>query len=204
LQSTTTTAAQPTTTAAEEPVVVRDTLTVSNVSLEQCACSANDLNGRLSAALGYPTFIISCTQGDTVVLCTNFTCPCNATARRRLLQQDPTTQINYVSKAPPSAPPPTPQVIQAAIQPVLTQAVVLSVADREVLPTRNITWDTTVLLFKRVAEEANFASTMVVIVVVIVFIAIVGAIVAVALLCCKPPTPPPPVPSKLVALKLRF
>jgi hypothetical protein len=184
--------------------VVRDTLTVSNVTLQQCACSANDLNGRLSAALGSATYIISCAQGDSVVLCTNFLCPCNATARRRLLQQDPTTQINYVSKAPPSAPPPTPQAIQAAIQPVLKQAVVVSVAEREVLPTQNITWDTTVLLFKRAAEQAGFASTVVVIIAVIVFIAIVGAIVAVALLCCKPPTPPPPVPSKLVALKLRL
>jgi hypothetical protein len=196
--TTTTTAAQPTTTAAEAPVVVRDTLTVSNVTLEQCACSANNLNGRLSAALGSSTYIISCAQGDSVVLCTNFTCPCNATARRRLLQQDPTTQINYVSKALPSAPPPTPQIIQAAIQPVLKQAVVLSVAEREVLPTQNITWDTTVLLFKRAAEDAGFATTGIVIGVVVAFIVIVAVVVAVAIQCNQAaPTAKPTIAIKL-------
>lgn len=189
-----------TTPEPETPVVVRETLTVSNVTVQQCACSANDLNGRLSSALGTPTYIISCVQGDAVVLCTNFTCPCNATARRRLLQQqDPTTQINYVSKALPSAPPPTTQAIQAAIQPVLAQAVVVSVAERETLPTNEITWDTTVLLFKRAAEDAGFATTGVVVAVVIVFIAIVGVTIGVAIRCCAAPHAPP---QPILALKL--
>jgi hypothetical protein len=197
LQTTSTT---PPPTTAAEPIVVRDTLTVSQVTVQECACRANDLNQRLSGALGSPTFIISCEQGDVVVLCTNFTCPCTSGARRRLLQAAD-TQINYVVKVPPTNPAPTPQLIQAAIQPVLARAVVVSVAAREVLPTTTITWDQTVLLFKRAADDASAATVGVVVAVVIVFIAIVATAIGVGVYCCtKQPAPPKP---PMLAIKLR-
>jgi hypothetical protein len=68
------------------PNLIRESLTIANLTLQACACSSGALTDSLGALYDTPVLPIACTSGGSTIACENFTCPC--TASRRLLAVD--------------------------------------------------------------------------------------------------------------------
>lgn len=65
------------------------------VSLGEVLCKATSLASSLSQVYGSNASVIQCKSGNTTVDCPNFVCPCNTTARRRLLQTTTTVSLIF-------------------------------------------------------------------------------------------------------------
>lgn len=142
-------------------------MTISNLMLSECACKANQVSTELSAAYKTPVYVASCEQGGSVVVCENFTCPCNQTARR-LLQTAPPTTLNVVYKQTVSVVK-NETVITAALQVAYQKPVVVTETRTESLPTTDIVWNPVIIFYRPAgASEEPFPVG-----------AVVGSIVAV-------------------------
>ena len=78
------------------PNVVRETLSISNLTLQTCACSGGAIVAKLGALYGTRLLPVSCSSGGSTIVCENFTCPC--AAARRMLSVE-TTQLSFVYQA---------------------------------------------------------------------------------------------------------
>jgi hypothetical protein len=112
--------------------IVRETLSIANMSLHQCACASGRMAAEIGLAYGTQVFPVSCEVAESSILCVNFTCPC--VVSRRLLQAN-ATQYKYVRKSTPK----TVSVEQLAV------AVRLAVPAARVMAVDVVKMDTTVI-----------------------------------------------------------
>jgi len=164
-------------------------MAVSNLTLSECTCKANQVSGQLSASYNTSVYVVSCEQGGAVVLCENFTCPCNQTARR-LLQTAPTTTLSVVYKQEETAKPRNETVVASLLQVVYQKPVAIESKTYVTVPTSEIKWDKAILLY--VPAAAAESPVAIIAAVVVVFIVAVSIAVTVVVLQYQQPPPPKP------------
>ena len=65
---------------------IKETITVANMTLSQCACAFQMISMALGNLYMANVFLLSCTSGTTTIECPNYVCPCST--GRWLLQAD--------------------------------------------------------------------------------------------------------------------
>jgi hypothetical protein len=114
---------------------VRESLSVANLTLYMCTCSAALMAAELSSLYGTNVYTIACESGGSVISCADFKCPC--TAARRLLQTVNTQYVIVYQSTPKEA---DTRSISSAIQKVVPTAQVTEKV-ATVLQTTVVAWD---------------------------------------------------------------
>jgi hypothetical protein len=150
--------------------VVRETLTVGNLTLQACACAGGMMASTLGSVYGTQVLMLACELGEFVIACENFTCPCNAS--RRLLQAAEAVKVVYVYRAAP---------IEVVLLDSLTKAIRIAVPDAfvqdrvaTVLPTNSLDYDQTLR-----TQSAGLPLFL------WILVAAAGVVVIVAVCCCR-------------------
>lgn len=137
---------------------------ISNLTVTECACKANQLSQQLTMAYNTPVYVASCEEGGNMIVCENFTCPC---ASRRLLQFAPETKVNIIYKQ--TELPKNESTVTKALQTAYSKPVLLTSTSTSTLPATVITWNPDVIFYVPVSASSSPVG------------AIVGALVAVVL-----------------------
>lgn len=140
---------------------------------------------QLSLVYNTSVFVVSCEEGSTVIVCENFTCPCNKTLGRRLLQAANDTKLKFVYKQETQAPPNDTAVVKA-LQQAYSKLIVVTSTNVDQLPTTTIQWDKSIIFYQRIVDSAT-TSSLITIVAIVVFLVllIIGIIVSVYCCCCR-------------------
>jgi len=168
-------------------------MSVSNLTVRECACTADEVKVQLSLLYGTPVFVVSCDDGSSVLVCENFACPCS---QRRLLSAVPTTSLTIIYK--PSTNPVNQVQVEQALQVAYAKPVDLLSTTEVQLPTTVITWNPAVI-FPKPPEPAPSLPTAV------IAGASVGGVVVLAALVwffSSPSAPSADVPKRTLNIKM--
>lgn len=168
---------------------------VSNLTVTECACKANQLSQQLSIAYNTSVYVASCEEGTTVVVCENFTCPC---AQRRLLQFAPLTEINVVYKQ--TSAPKNETVLTKALETAYNKPVKITSTSTEQLPTSVIVWNPAIVFY---TPETTSPSPIGAIVGALGAVVVIVVIVVAVYCSCKPDVARKEVP-KSINVKLKI
>ena len=191
---TTTTMIDTTATTTNNPVI-RETLTVENMTIAQCTCSSSKVASEFSAEYGTVVYVLSCENGLVLVECVNFTCPC--TSARRLLLDSTTTQYKFVHQNAIYAPNIT--QLLAAIRRAIPNAHVQS-RSTETLDVTSIVWSSALATWMPASDSPPSLALP------LAIVAVALAVLAGIVIYFNRQTAPPPrnvilikIPSELIA-----
>ena len=147
--------------------VSRMSISLDNMTLQQCVCSAGYITKQLTSSFNTTVLVVSCQSAYGVIECVNFTCPCGA---RRLMASSGSVVCNAVYQAPqPFA------VSQIAVA-LASIGFVTGVQTVE-LPLHQLTWNDQLSSWQPDSVAGDVAVGMIVLYVFLVGLALVVCVV---------------------------
>ena len=160
--------------------------------MSECLCKYTQFNSILSASYSTTVYAISCEQNSLTIVCTNFICTCNPTARR-LFSAAPSTTLRFVYKM--VLPMYSDTVVAQALPLAYEKSVTVTSRTVTILPTTELAWNMSALFWIPSAVPAaagtDAALPVGIIVAVVVVIIVCMCIAAVVYTYWQTATPKP-------------